>query len=80
MTRKKYDAIVVGAGHNGLTAAAYLARARLSTLGLERRAIVANGELRRHRSCRFNRPRQLQGCSPHYPGQLLLEAFARPPW
>ena len=141
MTRKKYDAIVVGVDHNGLTAAAYLARAGLSTLVLERRAIVggccvteeiaqggrargklcrhrlhrpndcgprvaawgevnglggisaswqiaqpfgsvktprrgralvvatrsnaergsSNGELRRHRSCRFNRPRQLQG-------------------
>jgi phytoene dehydrogenase-like protein len=35
-----YDAIVVGAGHNGLTAAAYLARGGLSTLVLERREIV----------------------------------------
>ena len=37
---KTYDAIVVGAGHNGLTAAAYLARGGLSTLVLERREIV----------------------------------------
>jgi len=35
-----YDAIVVGGGHNGLTAAAYLARAGLSTLVVERRPII----------------------------------------
>jgi phytoene dehydrogenase-like protein len=35
-----YDAIIVGAGHNGLTAAAYLARAGFSILVLEKRDVV----------------------------------------
>jgi phytoene dehydrogenase-like protein len=36
----RYDAVVVGAGHNGLTAGAYLARSGLRTLILERRDVV----------------------------------------
>src|SRR4029079_5493465 len=38
--RRSYDAVVVGAGHNGLTSAASLARAGLTTLVVERRAVV----------------------------------------
>ena len=37
---RAYDVVVVGAGHNGLTCAAYLARAGLGVLVLERRAVV----------------------------------------
>ncbi len=35
-----YDAIVIGGGHNGLTTAAYLQKAGINTLVLERRHIV----------------------------------------
>ncbi len=37
MSSHRYDAIVVGAGHNGLVTAAYLARAGMNTLLLEAR-------------------------------------------
>jgi phytoene dehydrogenase-like protein len=37
---ERYDAVIVGGGHNGLTCGAYLARAGLKTLVLERRNVV----------------------------------------
>ncbi|MFZ1831820.1 MAG: FAD-dependent oxidoreductase, partial [Pseudomonadales bacterium] len=40
----QYDIIIIGAGHNGLVAAAYLARAGKKVLLLERRA-VPGGQL-----------------------------------
>ena len=40
--RPDYDVIIIGAGHNGLTAAGYLARAGYSVHLLERRHIIAS--------------------------------------
>ena len=40
MMADRYDVIIIGAGHNGLVAAAYLAKARKKVLVLERRSIV----------------------------------------
>ena len=40
MVTNKYDAIVIGAGHNGLVAATYMAKSGLKVLVVERREIV----------------------------------------
>ena len=41
---KQYDVVVVGAGHNGLTTAAYLARAGAKVLVVERRHETGGAE------------------------------------
>ena len=41
----KYDAIIVGAGHNGLVAANYLAAANKNVLVLEQRHLVGGAAL-----------------------------------
>ena len=40
MTKKTYDVVVVGGGHNGLVTAAYLSRAGLDTLVVEKHSII----------------------------------------
>src|ERR1700685_4672006 len=44
---KRHDAIIVGAGHNGLVAACYLARAGLDVLVLERNAYIGGAAVSR---------------------------------
>jgi phytoene dehydrogenase-like protein len=43
-----YDVVIVGGGHNGLVAAAYLAKRGLRTLVLERREIVGGAAVSEH--------------------------------
>ena len=44
----KYDAIVIGAGHNGLTNAAFLAKAGLKVLVVERNPYIGGASVSRN--------------------------------
>ena len=45
---KTYDAIVVGAGHNGLTTAAFLATAGLDVVCVEKNDYIGGAAVRRN--------------------------------
>ena len=61
-----YDAIIIGAGHNGLTAAGYLAGKGKSVLVLERRDVIGgaapDNRIRPRGSAILNFP-MLSACS-----------------
>src|SRR5688572_18093114 len=40
MAAARYDVVIIGAGHNGLTCGAYLARKGIRTIVLERRDVI----------------------------------------
>src|SRR4029453_3624711 len=71
-----YDAIILGAGHNGLILQAYLGKAGFKTLAVERRAAAGGGlgAPRDPRGFRPNPPRSLRPpAAPAMPGSPALE-------
>ncbi len=74
---KTYDVVIVGAGHNGLTCAAYLARAGRSVLVLERREAVGGRAVTEEFAPGFRCSATFAGVETFDPGvaaELELEA------
>src|SRR6476620_8611180 len=66
--KSRYDVVILVAGHNGLVAAAYLARAGLSVLLLEKNDYIG-GATPRKKSSRIT--------MPHSPVTLIWSVFSR---
>jgi phytoene dehydrogenase-like protein len=62
-----YDIIIIGAGHNGLVAACYLAKAGLKTLVLERREIVGGAAVTEEIHPGFRCPTLAHSAAPFFP-------------
>ena len=80
MTQKtEYDIIIVGGGHNGLTAAAYLADAGINVLVLERRDVVGGAAVTEELipGFRFSTASMAlrHGCSPRSIEDLKLRDY-----
>ncbi|TNE33130.1 MAG: NAD(P)/FAD-dependent oxidoreductase, partial [Alphaproteobacteria bacterium] len=75
---ENYDVIIIGAGHNGLTCAGYLARAGLKVKVLERRGVVGGAAVTeefypgfRNSTCSY----VVSMLSPHVIEDLELEKY-----
>jgi cation diffusion facilitator CzcD-associated flavoprotein CzcO len=67
----QYDAIIIGAGHNGLTYACYLAKAGLEVFVLQRYHDVGSMTLTEELTLpgfRTDPPKDLLGPQPRFPG------------
>ncbi|HJO37022.1 MAG TPA: NAD(P)/FAD-dependent oxidoreductase [Vicinamibacterales bacterium] len=66
-TVKPHDAVIIGAGHNGLVAAFYLARAGVRTLVLERRDVVGGAAVTDELCPGFRCPTLAHAAGPLHP-------------